>query len=289
MAAMRAMHILLAALPALFASSVHVGVCQEKEASLYPRGAAARIELLVEVENGVAREVDVGRVGAPSRVVASLSREKWFALDAEGRSTIAGPFAEARVVYSWNETDDGDTEPPGIGDDSAKLVLGACDRPGTLYATQELSLPQTHAVSARASLRARELSHDAGPVKRFDEASSGNASWSHATVTTSLSEDVIASYPPEMLADSPRSWDLRVFTLRHPMLDAPVRIGGVDGDTSVDVTLARVVALPGGNLLVVVVTNASQIESGDEVEADVFVLREDGVSRVPIALQGWGC
>src|SRR5688500_10845308 len=117
------MHILLAAIPALLASSVHVGVCREKEDGLFPRGAAARIELLIEVENGVAREVDVGHVGAPSRIVASLARSDWFALDADGRSTVAGPFENARVVYSWNETDDGDTEPPVIGDESAKLVL----------------------------------------------------------------------------------------------------------------------------------------------------------------------
>jgi hypothetical protein len=258
------MHLLVAALPALLASGVHVGVCREKEDALYPRGATARIELLVEVENGVAHEVDVGHVGSPSRVVAALSRTRWFALDEDGVAAIAGPFADARVVYSWNETDDGDTEPPGIGDDSAKLVLGACDQPGTLYATEALAMP------------------------RRDD-SSGDATWSRSAETASYSPEIRDSYPADMLREMPASWELHVFTLRHPMLEKPVHIGGVRGDTSVNVTLARVVVLPGGHLLAVVITNASSIESSEAVEADVLVLREDGVSRVPISLQGWGC
>lgn len=283
------MHTLLAALPLLLSTTTHVAVCVEKEEGLYPRGAGARIELLALVEDGVAREVDVGHVGAPSPIVPTLARARWHALDDAGRSALAGPFAGARVVYSWNETQDGDPEPPGIGDDSAKLVLGSCDRPGTVYATAELMPPRRAPVSGRDSLRARALASEAGAVKRFHEESSGVASWSEAIVSASLSEEVIEGYPAEMLEDVPRRWDLRVFTLSHPALEEPIRIGGVSGETSVDVTLARVVTLPGGALLVIVISNASWIESSDQVDADVFVLREDAVSRVPIALQGWGC
>jgi len=271
---------------------VYVAVCREVRQDVFPRGAGMRIELLTALQDDRLHAIELGVVTAPAPIVSRIRGLDWHFLAPDGSSGRAERFGDARLVYGWNEPEE-DGEAPGIGEDSALLVLGACETPGTVYATRPLSRPATSVVGARDDRRVREEMHRAGTGGLLDVVRIGDAVIGRGAVVPDRAKIDLAfeGYPAEqresMRDDIERSaGSIGVFTLLHPDLAAPLRIGDHMGYAAQSVILSAIVTI-GGEDLAIVIHNHSSLEASDAVTGSV--IRLESGERFDITLAGAGC
>ena len=270
----------------------YVAVCREVRQEVFPRGAGMRIELLAALQDGTLQTVELGVVAAPAPIVSRIRGLEWHFLAPDGSTGRAERFGDARLVYGWNEPEE-DGEAPGIGDDSALLVLGACETPGTVYATRALSRPRTSIAGARDDRRVREEMHLAGKGGLLDVVQIGDAVIGRGAVVPDRAkidaefERYSAEQRREMGDVIERSaGSIGVFTLLHPDLAAPLRIGDHMGYAAQSVILSAIVTI-GGEDFAIVVSNHSSFEASDSVTGSVIQLKT-GI-RYDITLAGAGC
>ena len=271
---------------------VYVAVCREVREDVFPRGAGMRIELLAALEGGTLQPVELGVVRSPSPLVSRIGGLEWHFLAPDGSSGRAERFADARLVYGWNEPEE-DGEAPGIGDDEALLVLGACEMPGTVYATRPVGAVALAKAGARDEKRVREEILRAGSGNAIDVVRVGDAVIGRGRVTPdrSLIENVLASYPEGMRGEMREAVDasagpIDVFVLVSPALTEPLRIGEHMGFAAQSVILSAIVSI-GGEDIALVVHSHDSIESSSAFTGSVILLRTG--QRFDTTLAGSGC
>lgn len=271
---------------------VYVAVCREVRQDVFPRGAGMRIEVLTALQDDRLHALELGVVSAPSPLVNRIGGLEWHFLAPDGSSGRAERFRDARLVYGWNEPEE-DGEAPGIGDDDALLVLGACETPGTVYATRPLSRPTISAANARDDRRAREEIRRAGTGGLLDVVRIGDAIVGRGAVLPDRAKIdlALADFAPAqrdgMRADIERSAaPIGVFALVHPALPEPLRIGDHMGYAADSVILSAIVTI-GGEDVAIVLHNHSSLEASDSVTGSV--IRLDTAERFDITLAGSGC
>lgn len=118
--------------------SRYVALCRNKSKRNYPKGSIARIELLATYSPKSSFEsISLGTVTNPHTAeINRISSLPWYEVLPDGNTgkVHKSQITKARLTFVWNEPDlEEKNQTPVIGSDSAKLILGRCYIPGTIY------------------------------------------------------------------------------------------------------------------------------------------------------------
>lgn len=266
---------LLSANPAAAKSDpVYLAVCREVPEAVFPNGAGMRIELLGVIEGASLMAVDLGTVRAPEPIASRIASLDWHFLDPEGVAGRTGRFADARLTHVWNESN-AVADSARTGGEESILVLGACEVPGTIYATLPASLAEQANVGARDEHRVREEIESLGASRDVEVERVGDAVVGRGRITArrEVIDAAIAArpYDRDIIPDSFGS-PVSVLTVVHPDAPEPVRIGAHEASHKVDVLHVALVRI-GGHDLAIVVSEYDAYEGGNGTEARVVFLR----------------
>ena len=277
------MHTLLAlAAPVLLATPtvhtksepVYVAVCREVPEHVFPRGAGMRVELIGEMRGASLLQADVGSVKEPDAIASRIPGLQWHFLTPSGESGVAERFPDARLVWSWNEPEEDGEQSPVGGDDSL-LVLGACDEPGTVYATKPVTLAASPAnASPRDDRRVREEIERLGVSRDVEIERFGDAVVARGRITPH--RDAIDERRKSAIDDvGTAEWTrtpVAVMTVVHPDAKEPITIGRADAWHTEEVRHASVVRIAGEDLAILTIDENAE-EGGNGTSARVIFLR----------------